>query len=152
MLNGQIVERYAGYVSAAEVQSALSDTRNQTRFAQTRYKIVLNETTVPGFERFSGVLSFWRGGCENCQLEKPSLARMCQKRPLGVAVLWTRDEGKIDGCTHASGRALAMRLGITLVPTTLFVVKGKIVWVDVGYREDLEAVVEILWATGGSLR
>jgi len=140
----EIVERINMPTSPREIKDLFEGYKNGLSFSNNRYGVQLNKRVGDGYESYSGLLVFWRGGCPNCQAEKASLQALCKSKTLQITVIQTKDEGEVEGCVNKMDPRLAKKWGIEYVPTLAFLKQGRLGWLDVGYRGDLPQVASAL--------
>lgn len=106
--------------------------------------LALGQPAPAPYQDFTGLLIFGYEGCSWCQREKDTWARLCQQ---SVRLKIIYSEGKWpEACKGELNTALFSTFGIPGTPTHVYLREGRVVWVDVGYRSDLEEVAQALGA------
>lgn len=109
--------------------------------------VSLGQVAPAPYQDFSGLLVFGYERCRWCELEKESWARLCQ-RSVNLRIIYS--EGRWpEVCKGELSTELFGRFGVPGTPTHVYLRQGRVVWIDVGYRSDLEEVVQALEAMGG---
>ncbi len=139
--DGITVQLFLNSVRTEDIQKIKLDTISPTN----QLKVRLGEKLPGDLQKHTGAIVFWRSSCSSCQREKPVLIRMCAKKVNPLVVYSTRQESELlpKGCKGDFGRDLALTLGVSAVPTVLYLKNGRLVWYNVGYFGNLERVIEI---------
>jgi hypothetical protein len=149
--DGQFVYGYRQEVDARLVAIAVLEAEQGTLTPPYEYALAIGEPVEGDFADYTGLIVFWRESCPACLEEEETLTTICRSAQLPVTVLATRDERLPDSCPGWYARELALSWGIPGVPSKVFLKDGRVTWLDLGYREDLEDMFEALVATEGEV-
>lgn len=143
--NGQEITRLAS-VDMAEIQAALAAADSGELTHPYNYAIAIGENVDGKFHDYTGLLVFYRESCPECELLQPVLTDLCQTAGITITILSTRDEPIPEACPGDYARDIALDWGIPGVPSMVYLQSGRVMWIDLGYREesDLRALVALL--------
>ncbi len=147
--DGQVATKFEGGADRSTVEAAVKDVEAGTVVPEYTYTINIGEHLTGEFSDYTGFLVFYRESCEKCQEEKPILSQLCESGELSITILATRDEPLPEGCSGEFARQTALDWGIPGVPSVVYLDKGVVTWVDLGFREDLAVIAEDLVETQG---
>ncbi|XOB98159.1 TlpA family protein disulfide reductase [Deinococcota bacterium DY0809b] len=92
---------------------------------------------------FTGLIVFWKEGCPWCEKEREDLARLCEHVPV-LLVSNTPGKPELASCTRRGDWHLYHDWGIPGAPSHVWIEKGVVGWVDLGYTERLTDLVGVL--------
>lgn len=113
---------------------------------QHSFPLTLGEPAPEPFQNFTGLLVFGFESCSWCAKEKDIWTKLCQQ---GVSLRVIYSEGKWpEACVGELNPQLFGTFDIPGTPTHVYLHQGRVIWIGVGYRSDLEVLVKALIAMG----
>jgi len=132
----------------APLKTALARGLNQVLADDARYPPHFDLRIRPGdrltgdLSTFTGLVVFWKEGCPWCEREREDLARLCQHLPV-LLVSDTPGKPELTACTRRGDWRLYHDWGIPGAPTHVWIEKGVVRWIDLGYTERLTELVGV---------
>ena len=130
----------------APLRTALAQGLNQVLADDARYpprfdlKIRPGDRLTGDLAGFTALVVFWKEGCPWCEKEREDPARLCERVPL-LLVSNTPGKPELPACTRRGAWRLYHDWGIPGAPTHVWIEKGVVRWLDVGYRPNLKAIL-----------
>lgn len=143
--DGQEVKRFTSRVDPGVLGLVVRTTESGSMAPRFRQLVKVGQPAPEPYNNFTGLLVFWQEDCMWCQREAESLAKLCASRPVWIV----SGQGKWpQACAGEPKPELFSAFGIPGTPAHVYLKEGRVVWLDFGYRSDLEELLGALEAMG----
>lgn len=143
--DGHVMARLVKPGRLEEVKKAYESARlPETRSRFKNLRLRLGERVNGQFSNYTGMIVFWKQEYLWCEREAADIEAICKSGLIAVTVIAVTKKEWPMSCKGQHGTQEYQSWGIPGAPTHVFLQKGVVRWVDIGYRPDLKEVVEAL--------
>jgi thiol-disulfide isomerase/thioredoxin len=144
--DGQQVKRFTGAVDVGAVRTAFEMAEEGTLSPRFNLNIRVGERVEGQFADYTGLVIFWKQDCIWCERIEPDVTAICEAGDLPVRVLAVTLKEWPEACEGMYESHTYEAWGIPGAPVHVYLEEGKVIWIDLGYREDLQQIARILAA------
>jgi thiol-disulfide isomerase/thioredoxin len=135
--DGQEVTRYVGAVGKEVIIGDIAMIEQGVLSPQYDLEVRVGEQVDGRFADYTGMVVFWKQDCVWCEREEADVAALCEAGEVPVIVLAVTIKAWPDSCTGLHDSETYEAWGIPGAPVHVYLDEGRVMWIDLGYREDL---------------
>ncbi|MCL4454490.1 MAG: conjugal transfer protein TraF [Deinococcus sp.] len=129
--------------SALSISTVAEQVRNGSFKSKYSFKISAGARIVGTFANYTGLVVFWKQGCPWCEKERDTFEAMCRSGLTKITIVGVNTRKWPKACPGRYDPQVYSDWGIPGAPTSVLLRKGRVIWVDLGYREEFKRLVSL---------